>query len=89
MPVHGDWLEAVELPEVIDREILYQGLVGKLSAQSLSIKSLDDIIDYPKEMMELLSSLTYTVMERRKIHEILKAMRQRDAYVHSYTEGPA
>ena len=79
MPAHGDWLEAVELPEVIDCEILLQGLVGKLSALSLSIKSLDDIIDYPKEMTEFLSGLDYTPMERRKIHIILKAKRQRDA----------
>ena len=48
----------------------------------MSIKSLDDIIDYPKEMMDLLRALMYTPIERRKIHEILKAMRQRDANVH-------
>ena len=82
MPVHGDWLEAVELPDRMESQILYQSLVGKLSARRLSITSLDDIIDNPKEMMELLSSLTYTPIERRKIHEILKAMRQRDDNVH-------
>ena len=76
MPAHGDWLEAVELLDMMESKILYQSLVDKLSFESLSINALKDIIDYPKEMTELLSSLDYTPMERRKIHIILKAKRQ-------------
>ena len=82
MPVHGDWLEAVELLDMMESQILYQSLVNKKSFEGLSINAMNDIIDYPKEMTELLSSLSYTPMERCKIHEILKAMRQRDANVH-------
>ena len=89
MPVHGDWLEAVELLDMMESQILYQSLVDKLSFEGLSINALNDIIDYPKEMTEILSGLDYTPMERRKIHIILKAKRQRDAYVRNSTGGPA
>ena len=61
----------------------------KLRNESLSINALNDILENPEEMTELLRHLEYNSMERRKIHEILKAKRQRDAYVHNSTGGPA
>ena len=81
--------EAVNLLDKMESQVLYESLVEKLRNESLSINALNDIIENPEEMTELLRHLEYTPMERRKIHEILKAKRQRDAYVHNSTGGPA
>ena len=84
-----EWLEAVNLLDNMESQILYESLVEKLRNESLSINALNDIIENPEEMTEFLRTIGYNPMDRRKIHEILKAKRQRDAYVHNSTGGPA
>ena len=84
-----EWLEAENLLDKTESQILYRSLVEKLSSENLSIKAMNDIIENPEEMTEFLSVLGYNPMQRRKIHEILKAKRQMDAYVHNSTGGPA
>ena len=84
-----EWLEAENLLDKTESQILYRSLVEKLSSENLSIKAMNDIIENPEEMTKFLSVLEYSPMQRRKIHEILKAKRQMDAYVHNSTGGPA
>ena len=84
-----EWLEAENLLDKTESQILYRSLVEKLRSESLSINAMNDIIENPEEMTKFLSVLEYSPMQRRKIHEILKAKRQMDAYVHNSTGGPA
>ena len=83
------WLEEINILDMMESQELYGSLVEKLRSEGLSINAVNDIIQNPEEMTEFLNCLGYSPMHRRKIHEILKAKRQRDAYVHNSTGGPA
>ena len=86
---HDKWLEEMNILDMMESQELYGSLVEKLRSEGLSINAVNDIIQNPEEMTEFLNCLGYSPMHRRKIHEILKAKRQRDAYVHNSTGGPA